>query len=58
MSSLNALISKLLKFAFYLALTGGLVDATLAMRKNAAKAHAQGLISLRVLNHSLQGDGK
>lgn len=49
------LIQTLIRIALILGATGGLVDATLAMRDRAAKAHRSGLVSLSALNHSLTG---
>jgi hypothetical protein len=52
------LIATLLQWALFLGVTGGLVDATIAMRNKAAKAHQMGLISLSQLNRSLLGQHK
>lgn len=49
------LITTIIQWALFLGVSGGLVDATIAMRKEAAKAHQIGLISLGRLNRSLLG---
>jgi len=47
------LITALIQWALFLGVTGGLVDVTIAMRREAAHAHQVGLISLSRLNHAL-----
>ncbi len=49
------LITSLIRWAFFLGACGGLVDITIAMRDQAARAHQMGLVSLSRLNHALQG---
>ena len=49
------LITSLIRWALFLGVCGGLVDATIAMRQEAAKAHQVGLISLGSLNRHLLG---
>ena len=50
------LISSLIQWALFFGVSGGLVDVTLAMRHQAAKAHQMGLISLGELNRQLVGE--
>lgn len=45
----------LVKLALVVGAIGGLADLTLTMRDEAAKAHKQGLVSLRQLNKVLIG---
>lgn len=45
----------LVKLALVVGAIGGLTDLTLTMRDKAAKAHKQGLVSLRQLNKVLIG---
>lgn len=45
------------EWALFLALVGGLGEATARMYKEAGNARAQGLVSLSALNRSLVGDG-
>jgi len=52
------LIATVIQWALFLGVSGGLVDATIAMRKEAAKAHQIGLISLGHLNRSLLGQSR
>ena len=47
------LIAALIRWALFLGVGGGLVDATIAMRNKAADAHRVGLISLGKLNRAL-----
>lgn len=56
MGFLGGLISKVMEWALFLALIGGLGEATVAMYKEAGQARARGLISLTALNRSLVGD--
>ena len=49
------LVTSLIQWALFLGVAGGLIDATIAMRNEAAKAHQMGLVSLSQLNHSLLG---
>jgi len=53
MPSVFQLIRTIIRIALIVGATGGLVDATLAMRDRAGKARQVGLISLRALNRSL-----
>jgi hypothetical protein len=55
MSQITRFIIWLLEFAILVGLTGGLVDLTREMRKEAYKAHKTGLISLKRLNEDLVG---
>jgi hypothetical protein len=52
---MSNLIAPLISWALLLGICGGLVDATLALRDRAARAHAMGLVSLSQLNRSLLG---
>jgi hypothetical protein len=54
---MSRIVNSLVRYAFYLALTGGLVDATLEMARMAAHAHTPGLLKLSQLNHQLVGRG-
>ena len=47
------LITTLIRWALFLGVCGGMVDATIAMRNRAAGAHRVGLISLGKLNRAL-----
>ena len=47
------LIRKTIEWAFFLALIGGLGEATFTMYKEAGHARAHGLVSLRALNRAL-----
>lgn len=53
MPSLSQLLSNLIRYTFYLALAGGLTDAVVSMRRNAAEATKKGLVSLKALNGAL-----
>jgi hypothetical protein len=53
MNSFTKLLSFALRIAFWLGLTGGLADFTIAMMKQAGQAHQQGLIPLTHLNRAL-----
>ena len=55
---MDSFVLKLLKYALYLGMVGGLVDATRNMRRDAAHAGRNGLISLRALNEGLVGKPK
>jgi hypothetical protein len=56
---ISNLISSLIGWALFIGLCGGLVDTTIALRKNAADATRIGLVSLTQLNHHLiSGNGK
>ena len=55
MSFVFDLIRKAFEWAMFLALLGGLGDATATMCKEAAHAKGHGLISLRALNEQLIG---
>ena len=56
MSYIFNLIRTAFEWALFLALIGGLGEATARMYKEAGTARAQGLVSLSALNHSLVGD--
>ena len=58
MTFLGDLIRKILDWALFLALIGGLGEATYSVCKEAGKAHSQGLVSLRALNRRLVGRGE
>ena len=47
------LITTLIRWALFLGVCGGLVDATIAMRSRAADAHRVGMVSLGKLNRAL-----
>lgn len=49
------IILGIMKLALVIGIAGGLTDLTLAMRSEAAKAHKQGIVSLRQLNKVLVG---
>lgn len=51
------LIRTLISWALFLGVCGGLVDMTLALRREAAQAHQVGLVSLGDLNRSLLRGG-
>lgn len=55
MNLITRIILGLLQFALVVSLTGGLIDLTRTMRDEAAKAHKQGLVSLKHLNSALVG---
>lgn len=55
MNYLFNLFRSLFEWALFLALVGGLGEATVTMYKEAAHAHAHGLISLSALNRVLVG---
>ena len=55
MSTLYQITSTLIRWALYLAATGGLVSATLYIGQEAAKETQHGLVSLTSLNHQLMG---
>ena len=50
-----SLIKSLISWALLLGVLGGLVDVTIALRKEAAWAHSIGLVSLGQLNRALLG---
>ena len=56
MNYVATLIRTAFQWAIFLAVTGGLGEATFKMFKEARNAQAHGLISLSKLNHSLQGE--
>ena len=55
MNLINRIALGIVKLALAVGALGGLTDLTLAMRSEAAKAHRQGLVSLKRLNQSLVG---
>ncbi len=55
MNLMARIVLGLLQFALVVGLTGGLIDLTRTMRDEAAKAHKQGLVSLKRLNQVLVG---
>ena len=58
MSQIARIVLGLVKLALVVDLTGGLIDLTRTMKDEAAKAHRQGLVSLKQLNSSLAGRGE
>jgi hypothetical protein len=56
MNLITRIVLGLVKLALVIGVVGGLTDFTLAMRSEAAKAHKQGIVSLRQLNKVLQGE--
>ena len=56
MTFIGDLIRKILDWALFLALIGGLGEATISMCREAGRAHTRGLVSLRVLNQQLVGN--
>ena len=56
MGFLSNLIQSAFQWALYLALVGGLGEATATLYKEAGTARAYGLVSLVRLNRSLVGD--
>ena len=50
---MGRLIATVIQWALFLGVSGGLVDATIAMRREAARAQQVGLISLGKLNRGL-----
>ncbi len=54
MNAIFSLIRTVFEWALFLALVGGLGEATHTMYKEAGNARAHGLISLSTLNHSLE----
>lgn len=55
MNLINRIILGVVKLALVIGVAGGLTDLTLAMRSEAARAHRQGLVSLKRLNTALIG---
>ena len=53
MNLIHRIVLGLVKFALVVGITGGLSDLTRAMRTEAARAHKHGLVSLKLLNHTL-----
>jgi hypothetical protein len=53
MNLVTRIVLGVVKLALAVGLAGGLMDITLAMRSEAAKAHRQGLVSLKQLNKFL-----
>lgn len=49
------MILGIVKLALVIGIAGGLTDLTLTMKSEAAKAHKQGLVSLKQLNKALSG---
>ena len=58
MGLIARIILRLVKLALVVGLTGGLIDLTQTMRDEAAKAHRQGIVSLKALNSALNGRHK
>lgn len=55
MNLISRIVLGLVKLALVIGVAGGLTDITLAMRSEAAKAHRQGIVSLKQLNKGLAG---
>lgn len=55
MNLMTRIVLGLLQFAIVVGLTSGLIDLTRTMRNEAAKAHKQGIVSLKQLNQVLVG---
>lgn len=55
MNLISRIILGLVNLALVIGVAGGLTDLTLTMRNEAAKAHKQGLVSLKQLNNALVG---
>lgn len=55
MTLIARIILGIVKLALVIAIAGGLTDVTLVMRSEAARAHKQGLVSLKQLNKALVG---
>lgn len=53
MKLITNIILGIIKLALAVGLAGGLTDMTLAIRSEAAKAHKQGLVSMKQLNKAL-----
>ena len=53
MNLIYRIVLGLIKLALVVGVAGGVTDMTLAMRREAVKAHKQGLVSLKQLNHVL-----
>ncbi len=58
MNVITRIVLGLVKLALMIGFAGGLIDLTRTMRDEAAKAHRQGLVSLKQLNSSLVGRGE
>lgn len=55
MNLMTRIVLGLVKLAFVIGVAGGVTDLTLTLRNEAAKAHKQGLVSLKQLNKILIG---
>ena len=55
MNLIYRIVLRLIKLALVVGVAGGVTDTTLAMRSEAVKAHKEGLVSLKQLNHVLVG---
>lgn len=55
MNLISRIVLGLVKLALVIGALGGLTDLTLTMRSEAARAHKQGLVSLKQLNKVLIG---
>ena len=53
MNLIYRIVLGLIKLALVVGVAGGVTDITLAMRSEAVKAHKEGLVSLKQLNHVL-----
>lgn len=57
MSLISRIVLGLVKLALVIGLAGGLVDLIHAMREAPAKAHKEGIVSLKQFNSFLVGRG-
>jgi hypothetical protein len=55
MNLIARIVLGLVKLALAIGFAGGLIDLTQTMRDEAAKAHRQGIVSLKQLNQVLVG---
>lgn len=55
MNLIARIVLGLVKLALAIGITGGLIDLTQVMKDEAARAHRQGIVSLKQLNSSLVG---
>jgi hypothetical protein len=52
---MTRIVIMLIRYAIFLGMIGSLVDVTIMLRDQAAKAHHTGLVNLKTLNESLVG---
>lgn len=55
MNLMTRIVLGIVQLALVIGLAGGLTDLTIAMKDEAAKAHKQGIVSLKQLNKALIG---